>query len=86
MESWAAGIPALVHAASAVTADHCRRANGGLYFSNYEEFATCLDLLLARPDLRTQLGRQGRDYVTQNYRWDLIVEKFRHLALTEAGR
>jgi glycosyltransferase involved in cell wall biosynthesis len=77
MEAWAAGTPVLVHAQGAVTSDHCRRANGGLYFSNYAEFETCLDILLAQPDLRRRLGEQGRAYVLRNFSWDVIVDKYR---------
>jgi glycosyltransferase involved in cell wall biosynthesis len=83
MESWAAATPVLVHAVGAVTVDHCRRANGGLFFATYEEFAACLDVLLADADLRARLGRQGRAYVVENYRWDVIVEKYRQLVQRE---
>jgi len=86
MEAWAVGTPVLVHADGAVTADHCRQANGGLYFSDYAEFAACLDVLLARPDLRTRLGHQGRAYVAQNFSWGVIVEKYRQLILKETSR
>ncbi len=77
MEAWAAGAPVLVHAQGAVTSDHCRRANGGLYFSGYAEFEACLDVLLARPDVRLRLGQQGRTYVQRNFSWDVIIGKYR---------
>lgn len=79
MEAWAAGTPCLVHGGCAVTRDHATRANGGLYFENYAEFALCLDLLLARPDLGRQLGANGRAYVRQNYAWGPIVRRYREL-------
>jgi glycosyltransferase involved in cell wall biosynthesis len=85
MESWLVNTPVLVHAAGAVTADHTRRANGGLCFRNYVEFVTCLDVLIARPDLRTRLGQQGREYVIKNFSWDVIVEKYRQLLAKEEG-
>lgn len=79
MESWVAGTPVLVHADCAVTVEHCRKANGGLYFHDYQEFAACLDLLLARPDLRQRLGHQGRAYVLAHYTWDTIAENYRRI-------
>ena len=55
-------------------AEHCLSSNGGLYYTNYEEFALGLDLLLANPALRETLGRQGKQYVAERYSWD-VVEK-----------
>jgi glycosyltransferase involved in cell wall biosynthesis len=77
MEAWAVGTPVLVHAQGAVTSDHCQRANGGLYFSNYAEFEACLEVLLTQPDLRRRLGQQGHAYVLRNFSWDVIVDKYR---------
>ena len=79
MEAWVARTPALVHGDCAVTREHCTRSNGGLYFASYAEFEACLDLLLSRPDLRATLGRNGQRYVLNNFRWDLIVDRYRDL-------
>lgn len=79
MESWIAGRPVLVHADCAVTRDHCRRSNGGLYFHDYDEFAVCLDVLLDRPRLAERMGESGRAYVLKNFHWDIIVDKYRRL-------
>lgn len=81
LESWVAGTPVLVNAACAVTVEHCRKSNGGLYFRDYEEFAVCLDLLLTQPRLRERLGRQGRTYVLAHYSWDTITETYRRLLM-----
>jgi len=79
MEAWVAGTPSLVNAACAATVEHCRKANGGLYFRDYDEFAACLDVLLTQPGLRERLGRQGRDYVLAHYSWDTIAETYQRL-------
>lgn len=79
MESWLAGTPALVHADCAVTREHCLRANGGLYFANYPEFAATLNYLLDHPATAAQMGRQGRDYVLANYPWDVIIPRYQAL-------
>jgi glycosyltransferase involved in cell wall biosynthesis len=36
----------------------------------------CLKLLIADPHLRESMGRNGRKYVRQNYRWDVILGKY----------
>lgn len=79
MEGWVAGKPALVHGHCVVTKEHCVRSNGGLYFTNYPEFAACVTLLTTRPRLAAQLGRNGRRYVLANYHWDIIVARYKAL-------
>jgi glycosyltransferase involved in cell wall biosynthesis len=79
MESWLAQTPSLVHGQCAVTLEHSRRSNGGLYFNNYDEFAATLTYLLDHPQLAQQLGRQGRRYVLHNYAWDVIVPRYKQL-------
>ena len=86
LESWLAGTPALVHGGCAVTREHAQRGNGGLYFLTYEEFAAALDLYFARPALAARLGQQGRRYVQANFRWDVIVDKYRRLIAAAAPR
>jgi glycosyltransferase involved in cell wall biosynthesis len=76
MESWLAGTPVLVHGNCAVTREHCLRANGGLYFSNYPEFAAALDYLLAHTDTAVTLGQQGRQYVLENYTWETVIDRY----------
>lgn len=75
MESWLQGVPALVNGACAVTADHCRRSEGGLVFNDFGTFAAALDLLLPRPELRHTLGTQGRDYVLRTCNWEDIARR-----------
>lgn len=79
MEAWVAGTPALVHGGCAVTREHCVNSDGGLYFENYAEFEACLDLLLSQSNLRKTLGSNGRRYVLENYRWDMIINRYRSL-------
>ena len=74
LEAWQAGVPVIANGRSDVLAEHCLSSNGGLYYTNYDEFALGLDLLLANPALRETLGRQGKQYVAERYSWD-VVEK-----------
>ena len=76
LEAWLAGAPALVHARCDVTVDHCRNSDGGLWFMTYAEFEAELLLLLRHPDLRRRMGEAGRAYVSREYAWPRILDKF----------
>ena len=55
------------------------RANGALYYHNYDEFARALDYLLSHREVATGLGQQGLDYVNREYRWPHVVAKIEDL-------
>jgi glycosyltransferase involved in cell wall biosynthesis len=76
LESLGLGVPVLVNGSCAVTRGHCQRSNGGLYYRNYDEFASALTLLLSRPELCRQLGRQGQEYIRANYAWEVVEQRF----------
>jgi glycosyltransferase involved in cell wall biosynthesis len=75
----AMGTPVLCNARAEVLVEHCRRSNAGLYYANRDEFVEGLSLLMADERLRTAMGRNGRDYVQANYRWDVILGKYDRL-------
>jgi glycosyltransferase involved in cell wall biosynthesis len=79
LESFAVGAPILANARSAVLVEHCRKSNAGLYYADQGEFTEALKLLLADDRLRAAMGRNGRNYVKQNYRWDVILQKYDRL-------
>ena len=86
LEAFSVGTPVLANARSAVLVDHCLRSNAGLFYADRDEFVECLNLLLADRRMRAVMGRQGRDYVRRNYRWDVVVGKFdRMLARIKGG-
>jgi glycosyltransferase involved in cell wall biosynthesis len=76
LESFAVGTPVLCNARSEVLVEHCRKSNAGLYYADRDEFAECLRLLVADTRLRAAMGTNGRDYIRQNYRWDVILAKY----------
>ena len=76
LESFAVGTPILANARSEVLVDHCHKSNAGLYYADRDEFTECLRLLITDPHLRESMGRNGRRYVRQNYRWDVILAKY----------
>jgi glycosyltransferase involved in cell wall biosynthesis len=78
-EAWALGTPTLVNERCAVLKGHCLRSNGGLFYSDFNEFAICIDMLLSNNNLRERLGNQGRRYVRDNYNWDRVERKYLEL-------
>lgn len=72
-ESWVQRRPALVQAASTVLEGQARRSAGALPYRGFAEFEAALDLLVERPELGDELGRNGRRYVEDRYRWDAVL-------------
>jgi glycosyltransferase involved in cell wall biosynthesis len=81
LESLAVGTPVLANARSAVLVEHCVRSNGGLYYADRDEFVECLTLLVRDARLRAAMGRNGRDYIKRNYRWDVVLGKYERIFL-----
>jgi len=79
LEAFSVGTPVLANARSEVLVDHCVASNAGLYYADRYEFVECLDLLMRDEPLRAAMGRNGRDYVRQHYRWDVILAKYERM-------
>ncbi|MBC8165950.1 MAG: glycosyltransferase family 4 protein [Bryobacteraceae bacterium] len=77
LESWMHRRPVLANGKCAVLVGHCIRSNGGLWYTSYPEFRETVKLLLSNAELRAALGKQGRGYVEQNYRWPVIEQIWR---------
>lgn len=86
LESFAVGTPILANARSEVLVDHCHKSNAGLFYADRDEFTECLKLLVADHRLRAVMGRNGRHYVRQNYRWDVIIAKYERIFSKLRGR
>jgi glycosyltransferase involved in cell wall biosynthesis len=79
LEAWMMGRPVLVNGDCEVLRGQVLRANGGLYYRRYEEFAAAVDALRADPALADALGRQGREYFEANYSWEVVLAKYEAL-------
>jgi glycosyltransferase involved in cell wall biosynthesis len=79
LEAMAVGTPVLCNGRSEVLVDHCIKSNAGLYYQNRDEFVACTQLLLGDERLRRAMGRNGKEYVKRNYRWDVILAKYDRL-------
>ena len=76
LEALSVGTPILVNGRSPVLVEHSVRSNGGLYYADGDEFVECLKLLVRDDRLRAEMGRNGREYVRRNYRWDVVLGKY----------
>ena len=79
LEAMAVGTPVLCNARSEVLAEHCLASNAGLFYADRDEFVECTELLLGDERLRRAMGRNGKDYIRRNYRWDVIMAKYDRL-------
>jgi glycosyltransferase involved in cell wall biosynthesis len=79
LESFSVGTPVLANARSAVLVEHCVKSNGGLYYADRDEFVEALSLMIRDERLRVGLGRNGRDYIRNSYRWDVVLGKWDRL-------
>lgn len=68
--------PVLANGQCNVLVGHCKRGNAGLYYTNYEEFEYCLNLISENKNLSSGLGKNGHRYVANNYQWENIIKKF----------
>ena len=76
MESWLCERPVLVHAQCAVTRNFVSEVNGGLYFDNYYEFEGCVEYFQKKENISVLMGKKGRQFVLENFAWDVIVDKY----------
>jgi glycosyltransferase involved in cell wall biosynthesis len=79
LEAMAVGTPVLCNARSEVLVEHCLKSNAGLFYTDRDEFLECGSLLLADERLRRTMGRNGKEYIKRNYRWDVIMAKYDRL-------
>ena len=70
LEAWSHGRPTLANAASPVLEGQSRRASGGLWYRDAEEYAVMLDLLARSPVLGEAIGRQGQRWVDAECSWE----------------
>ena len=86
LEALALGTPGLVNARSAVLKEHCLRSGAGLYYEDGDEYAESLDLLARDARLHAEMTACGRRYVAAEYRWDVVLDRWRDLLRAAAGR
>jgi glycosyltransferase involved in cell wall biosynthesis len=74
LEAWAVGKPVLVNGKCDVLVGQCRRAHGGLWYTNEDEFQVAIETM--DKYIRNQLGLQGKYFVEKNYLWSKIEQEY----------
>lgn len=85
LEAWKMGRPALVNGRCDVMRGQAQRANGGLYYSSYMEFAEALRYLVNNPQAAESMGRSGQEYMLANYSWEVVMAKYERLLAAVSG-
>ncbi len=75
LEAWAVGKPVIVNGRCEVLVGQCRRANGGVWYENFEEFSQGLAFLQEGRNPGV-LGRQGWRFVNEHYTWPVIEQAY----------
>jgi glycosyltransferase involved in cell wall biosynthesis len=74
LEAWIMGKPVLVNGRCEVLVGQCRRAQGGLWYTNKDEFQAAVEKMDEL--VRNQLGLQGKCFVEKNYVWTKIESNY----------
>ena len=85
LEGLALGTPGLVNAGSPVLKEHCLRSNAGLFYADGDEYVEAMDLLARDAALRAALGASGRRYVEAEYRWSVVLDRWKALLAVVSG-
>jgi glycosyltransferase involved in cell wall biosynthesis len=75
LEAWSVGKPVIVNGRCEVLVGQCQRSNGGLWYSNYEEWTRTIECLQSGR-VSSVLGRQGWRFVRQHYSWPSIERAY----------
>ena len=76
LEAWALGRPVLANGTCDVLKGQCLRSNAGLFYETLGEFIGTLEAIEQNRWLAGSLGRNGRQYVRDNYDWPVIERKY----------
>jgi len=85
LEAWAMSKPVLANGRTEVLKGQCQRSQAGLWFTDYEQFSSALQLLTSHNALRKKMGINGRNYFIQHYSWSVIEAKYEQLIKTVEG-
>jgi glycosyltransferase involved in cell wall biosynthesis len=86
LEAWTRGRPAIVNGRCAATSEQCRLSGAGRSYASVDELEALLERLLSDEPWREELGRLGRQYVEDNFRWPGLIERWGRFAEGVAGR
>lgn len=77
LEAWIMGKPVIVNGKCDVLVGQCLRAQGGVWYTNADEFQVAIEIM--DQQIRYQLGLQGKSFVEKNYVWSKIEKDYLEL-------
>jgi len=77
LESMAYGVPVIANEKCEVLKDHIDNSKAGFLFGDYESFKTDLDIAFNPYEDLSEMSKNAKAYVAQNYTWDATIEKYR---------
>ena len=86
LESMLLGRPVLVNGACEVLRGHVTRSGAGIAYDSPEAFARGLEALQTEDEAYRGMAEKGQRYVQENYRWDVIEDKYLRFIETTCGR
>jgi glycosyltransferase involved in cell wall biosynthesis len=76
LESLHNGIPVIVNGACEVLMDHVIQSKAGAIFTDYKSFAESVNMFLSKSDASESISERAKAYVSDNYSWNIVLEKF----------
>jgi glycosyltransferase involved in cell wall biosynthesis len=76
LESFYYSKPVIVNEHCEVLKNQVELSNAGFYYKNFPEFAQHLHALLNNEDLSAAKGANGKKFVSENYSWEAILNKY----------
>jgi glycosyltransferase involved in cell wall biosynthesis len=90
LEAWSVGRPVIANGESPVLNGQARRSAAAVVYRGPSEFADATGALLEEPAKVERLGESGRLFVTENYGWDRITDRYEQvmesLVLRQTGK
>ena len=79
LEAMAMGVPVVANGTCAVLKGHCEKSGAGIAYHNYKQFEEGLEFMLHNVMEYQKMQDAGKRYVSENYNWDITVDKYREL-------
>ncbi len=86
LEAQSMAMPVVAFDISAISEVVKNNETGLLVKPDSYELANAISHLLSNPDLRKKMGRSGREFVTENFSWDVLAQNMFRVYSETSGR
>lgn len=77
LESMQEGVPVIANEYCEVLKDHVRNSQAGFTFRDFRSFKEAVDQVLAGGRKIELMRVKAKEYVSRNYNWDIVLDKFK---------